>query len=32
MDDFRKSSVNSAVRKVVKRLLYPLEVMLTCVR
>ena len=32
MLDFRKSSINSALRKVIKRLHYPLEVMLTCVR
>ena len=32
MHDFRKSLVNSALRKVLKRLHYPLEVMLTCVR
>ena len=32
MLDFRKSSINSALRKVLKRLHYPLEVMLTCVR
>jgi len=31
MHDFRKSLVNSASRKVIKRLHYPLEVMLTCV-
>ena len=32
MHDFRKSLVNSALRKVLKRLHYPLEVMLTCVK
>jgi transposase-like protein len=32
MLDFRKNSINSALRKVLKRLHYPLEVMLTCVR
>ena len=32
MLDFRKSSINSALRKVLKRFHYPLEVMLTCVR
>ena len=32
MHDFRKRLVNSALRKVLKRLHYPLEVMLTCVR
>ena len=32
MHDFRKSLVNSALRKVLKRLHYPLEVMLICVR
>jgi putative transposase len=31
MHDFRKSVVNSALRKVLKRLHYPLEVMLSCV-
>ena len=30
MLDFRKSLINSALRKVLKRLHYPLEVMLTC--
>ena len=32
MLDFRKSSINSALRRVLKRFHYPLEVMLTCVR
>lgn len=32
MLDFRKSLSNSTVGKVLKRLHYPLEVMLTCVR
>ena len=32
MLDFRKSSINSALRKVLKRFHYPVEVMLTCVR
>ena len=32
MLDFRISSINSALRKVLIRLHYPLEVMLTCVR
>ena len=32
MLDLRKSSINSALRKVLKRFHYPLEVMLTCVR
>ncbi len=32
MLDFRKSSINSALPKVLKRFHYPLEVMLTCVR
>ena len=32
MHDFRKSLVDSALRKVLKRLHYPLEVMLICVR
>ena len=32
MLDFRKISINSTLRKVLKRLHYPLEVMLTCVR
>ena len=32
MLDFRKISINSALRKVLKRFHYPLEVMLTCVR
>lgn len=32
MHDFRKRLVNSALRKVLKRLHYPLEVMLICVR
>src|SRR5450830_1577773 len=32
MLDFRKSSINGALSNVLKRLHYPLEVMLTCVR
>lgn len=32
MLDFRKRSIHGALRKVLKRLHYPLEVMLTCVR
>ena len=32
MLDFRKISINSAMRKVLKRFHYPVEVMLTCVR
>ena len=32
MLDFRKSSINSALRKVLIRFHYPLEVILTCVR
>ena len=32
MHDFRKSLINSTLSKVLKRLHYPLEVMLTCVR
>lgn len=32
MLDFRKSLIHSTLRKVLKRLHYPLEVMLTCVR
>jgi len=32
MLDFQKSLINSALRKVLKRVHYPLEVMLTCVR
>jgi transposase-like protein len=32
MLDFRKSLINSTLSKVLKRLHYPLEVMLTCVR
>lgn len=32
MLDFRKSSIIGALRKVLKRVHYPLEVMLTCVR
>jgi len=32
MLDFHKSLINSALRKVLKRVHYPLEVMLTCVR
>ena len=32
MLDFRQSLINSSLRKVLKRLHYPLEVMLTCVR
>ena len=31
MLDFRQSLINSILRKVLKRLHYPLEVMLTCV-
>ena len=31
MLDFRKNSINSALRKILKRFHYPLEVMLTCV-
>ena len=31
MLDFRQSLINSTLRKVLKRLHYPLEVMLTCV-
>jgi putative transposase len=30
--DLRQSLINSTLRKVLKRLRYPLEVMLTCVR
>jgi len=30
MHDFRKSLVNSFLRDILKRLRYPLEVMLTC--
>ena len=30
MLDFRKSSINSALRNVLKRFHYPLEVMPTC--
>ena len=30
--DFHKSSINSALRKVLKRFYYFLEVMLTCIR
>ena len=32
MHDFRKSLINSTLNKVLQRLHYPLEVMLTCVR
>ena len=32
MHDFRQSLINSTLRKVLKRLHYPLEVMLVCVR
>ena len=32
MLDFRKSLIDSSLNKVLKRLHYPLEVMLTCVR
>src|SRR5450756_2286467 len=32
MLDFRQSLINSTLHKVLKRLHYPLEVMLTCVR
>src|ERR1035437_4347770 len=32
MLDFQKSLINSALRKVLKRVHYPLEVTLTCVR
>lgn len=32
MLDFHKSLIDSTSRKVLKRLHYPLEVMLTCVR
>src|SRR5450756_1889863 len=32
MLDFRKSLINATLRKVLKRLHYPLQVMLTCVR
>lgn len=32
MLDFRKNLIHSTLRKVLKRLHYPLEVMLTCVR
>jgi len=32
MLDFRQSLINSSLRKVLKRLHYPLEVMLTCLR
>jgi hypothetical protein len=32
MLDFRQSLINSTLREVLKRLHYPLEVMLTCVR
>ena len=31
MLDFRQSLINSTLRKVLKRLHYPLEVMLNCV-
>ena len=32
MLDFRQSLINSTLLKLLKRLHYPLEVMLTCVR
>src|SRR2546422_5623237 len=32
MHDFQKTLINSTLSKVLKRLHYPLEVMLTCVR
>lgn len=32
MLDFRMSSINSALRKMLFRLHYPIEVMLACVR
>jgi putative transposase len=32
MLDFRQSLISSALRKILKRLHYPLDVMLTCVR
>jgi len=32
MLDFRKSLIDSTLRRVLKRLHYPLELMLTCVR
>ena len=32
MLDFRQSFINSTMRKVLKRMNYPLEVMLTCMR
>ena len=32
MLDFRQSVINSTLKKVLKRLHYPLDVMLTCVR
>jgi transposase-like protein len=32
MLDLRKSLIDSTLRRVLKRLHYPLEVMLTCVR
>ncbi len=32
MDDFRKSSINVALRRVLKRMHFPLEIMMTCVR
>ena len=32
MLDFRKSLINGTLHKVLQRLHYPLEVMLTCVR
>lgn len=32
MLDFRQSLINSTLRKVLKRLHYPFEIMLTCVR
>jgi len=31
MDDFRKSLIKSTLRKILKRLHYPLEVMMLCV-
>lgn len=32
MHDFRKSLINSTLHKVLQRLHYPLQAMLTCVR
>jgi hypothetical protein len=32
MDDFRKSLIKSTLRLILKRIHYPLEVMMTCVR